>query len=261
MRGLRLDAVSRHFAGVQAVAGASLTLAPGEVLGVIGPNGSGKTTLVNLASGALAPSAGRVVVDGVDLTGAGSARIGAAGVVRTYQGLRLFEGLSVLDNVMIGAQRGVRPSLLSAWTRLPHFYRRERGLRDAAMAVLDEVGMAGFAPGPVGALSHGQRRRVELARAFAARPDYLVLDEPGAGVDPDHLEALAGIVGARRDAGVGVLVVEHDHGWVERVCDRVLGMADGSVVAEGSFASVAAHPALAPNLGPERPDERPSSSC
>ncbi|MEN3314242.1 MAG: branched-chain amino acid transport system ATP-binding protein [Acidimicrobiaceae bacterium] len=246
--GLHLDRVSRDFAGVHAVAGVSLTLTGGEVLGIIGPNGSGKTTLVNLASGALAPSAGRVVVDGADLTGACSSRLAAAGVVRSYQNLRLFEGLSVLDNVVVGAQRRVRPSLAGAWTRSPGFRRREGRLRDAAMDALDQLGMAAFAGRAVGALSHGQRRRVELARAFAADPAYLVLDEPGAGVDPDQLRGLADLITGRRDAGVGILVVEHDHGWVERVCDRVLGMADGRVVAEGSFASVAAHPALAPNL-------------
>jgi len=253
VKGLALQAVSRDFAGVHAVAGVSLTVGPGEVLGVIGPNGSGKTTLVNLASGAVAPSAGRVLVDGVDLTGAHGTRFASAGVVRSYQGLRLFEGLSVLDNVMVGAQRGVRPSLVGAWTRSPGFRRRESRLRTGAMDALGELGMAGFAAQPVGALSHGQRRRVELARAFAADPTYLILDEPGAGVDPLQLEGMTGILRQRCGAGVGVLVVEHDHGWVERICDRVLGVADGVVVAEGSFAAVAAHPALAPHLGATAP--------
>ncbi|MFN2606316.1 MAG: ABC transporter ATP-binding protein [Acidimicrobiales bacterium] len=248
--GLVLDSVARDFAGVHAVAGVSLALVPGEVLGLVGPNGSGKTTLVNLASGALVPSSGRVVVDGTDLTGAGPGRYSAAGVVRTYQALRLFEGMTVLDNVMVGGQRGVRPSLAGAWARPPGFRRRERALRDAAMAALSEVGMDGYAAAPVGALSHGQRRRVELARATAARPRFLVLDEPGAGVDPDQLGALAALVARRRDDGAAVLLVEHDLGLVERLSDRVVGMAGGRVVASGPFAEVAAHPALAPHLHP-----------
>jgi ABC-type branched-subunit amino acid transport system ATPase component len=247
---LVLDAVARDFAGVHAVAGVSLVVSRGEVVGLIGPNGSGKTTLVNLACGAVAPSAGRVAVDGTDLTGASSARFARAGVVRSYQGLRLFEGMSVLDNVLVGAQRGVRPSLAAAWLRPPRFRRRERDLRARAHAALDEVGMAAFSPRPVAALSHGQRRRVELARAFAARPRYLVLDEPGAGVDPEQLEGLAALIGRRRDEGAGVLLVEHDLGLVERLSDRVLGMVDGRVVAEGSFPAVAAHPRLAPHLQP-----------
>lgn len=231
MRALTLDAVAKDFAGVQAVREVSLRLEPGEVVGLVSANGSGKTTLVNLASGAVAPSRGRVSIDGVDLTGAPSARFARAGVVRTYQALRLFEGLSALDNVLLGAQRKVRPSLAAAWLRLPAFRRREETLRAAAMAALDEVGMAVFAPRAVGALSHGQRRRVELARAFASEPAYLVLDEPGAGVDPDQLDGLAALVRRRRDSGAGVLLVEHDTRLVEELSDRVLKMADGSIVA------------------------------
>lgn len=243
--GLALHAVSRHFAGVHAARDVSLSVKPGEVVGLVGPNGSGKTTVVNLASGAVCPSAGRVAVAGVDLTGAPTERFAAAGVVRTYQGLRLFEGMTVLDNVVVGAQRGVRPSLAAAWSRPPAFRRRERALRSSALAALEEVGLASLAGRPVGALSHGQRRRVELARAVAARPAYLVLDEPAAGVDPSELDRLAALVRRRRDEGVGVLLVEHDLGLVERLSDRVVGMSDGGVVAEGAFAVVAGHPALA----------------
>lgn len=248
MTALVLDAVARDFAGAHALRRVSLTLARGEVVGVVGPNGSGKTTLVNLASGAVAPSHGRVVVDGTELAGFPVTRFATAGVVRTYQGLRLFEGMSVLDNVLVGAQRGLRPSLAQAWLRLPSFRRRERCLREVAMAALEEVAMAPLAPRPVAALSHGQRRRVELARAFAAHPTYLVLDEPGAGVDPAQLERLAALIARRRDEGTGILLVEHDLGLVQRVSDRVLGMADGAVVAEGPLATVAAHPALVPHL-------------
>jgi len=232
VRALALDAVEKDFAGVRAVRDVSLRVEAGEVVGLVGANGSGKTTLVNLASGAVPPSNGRVTVDGLDLTGAPSARFSRAGVVRTYQALRLFEGLSVLDNVLVGAQRCVRPSLAASWLRLPAFRRQEVALRDAAMAALDEVGMAAFAPRAVGALSHGQRRRVELARAFAAEPAYLVLDEPGAGVDPDQLEGLIAMVRRRRESGAGVLLVEHDTRLVEELSDRVLKMADGSIVAD-----------------------------
>lgn len=216
MKALALDAVEKDLAGVRAVREVSLRVESGEVVGLVGPNGSGKTTLVNLASGAVPPTNGRVMVDGLDLTGAPSARFARAGVVRTYQALRLFEGLSALDNVLVGAQRRIRPSLAAAWLRLPAFRRREAALREAAMAALDEVGMAAFAPRSVGALSHGQRRRVELARAFAAGPAYLVLDEPGAGVDPDQLERLVVMVRRRRESGVGVLLVEHDTQLVDR---------------------------------------------
>jgi ABC-type branched-subunit amino acid transport system ATPase component len=250
MRALELHQVARHFAGVHAVRQASLRIVPG---GLVGPNGSGKTTLVNLASGAIAPTGGTVVVDGWDLTGAPSTEFARRGVVRTFQGLRLFEGLSVLDNVRLGAERQVRRSLLHALLRPPAFGRQDRQARERARAALDDVGMLAFADLPVGALSHGQRRRVELARAFAASPSYLVLDEPGAGVDPEQLESLGEIIGRQRSQGVGLLIVEHDPGLVERLADRVLGMAAGRIVAEGSWAEVSSHPDLAAQLGPEAP--------
>ena len=246
---LELRGVAKDFAGVQAVTDLSLRVAGGEVVGLVGPNGSGKTTVVNLACGAVVPTAGRVVVDGRDLTARSPARFAAAGVVRTFQALRLFEHLSALDNVVVGAQRTVRPSLGAALLRPPRFRRREAELRATALAALDSVGMAAAAHRPVGRLSHGQRRRVELARATASRPTYLVLDEPGAGVDPDQRDALAGLIADQRRAGTGVLLVEHDPGLVERVADRVVGMAGGRVVAQGSFAEVALHPALVPHLG------------
>lgn len=249
MRALELSGVSRDFAGVHAVVDVTLRVPPGAVVGLVGPNGSGKTTLVNLASGAIRPSSGRIAVDGRDLTGAPSTRFADAGVIRTFQGLRLFEGLTVLDNVRVGAERVVRPSLARALLRSPRFRRHDAESEERARSALADVGMAPFAGRAVGALSHGQRRRVELARAFAALPSYLVLDEPGAGVDPEQLDGLAQIIGGHRADGVGLLVVEHDPGLVERLTDRVLGMAAGRVVVEGSFAEVAGHPALAAQLG------------
>jgi branched-chain amino acid transport system permease protein len=247
---LELDRVARDFDGVHAVRDVSLRVDRGEVVGLVGPNGCGKTTVVNLAAGAVAPSRGRVRVDGVDLTARPGPRFGAAGVIRTFQGIRLFEGLSVLDNVLVGAQREVRPSLAGAWLRPPAFRRRERQLHARARTALEGVGLGDLAARPVVELSHGQRRRVELARALAAAPAYLVLDEPGAGVDGEQLGALAALVDAARAGGAGVLLVEHDLGLVEKLSDRVLGMIGGEVVAHGSFAAVAAHPDLAAHLRP-----------
>ena len=245
MRAIELQGVGRHFAGVHAARDVSLRVFPGEVVGLVGPNGSGKTTVVNLATGALRPTAGRVLVDGQDMTGAPSTSFARRGVVRTFQALRLFEGLSVLDNVRLGAERSDRRSLLAALRP-----RRDRGALARARAALEAVGMEAFADRPVGALSHGQRRRVELARAFAAHPSYLVLDEPGAGVDPEQLGAFAEIIRRRRSEGVGMLVVEHDPGLVEQLADRVLGMAGGRIVAEGTWPAVSSHPDLVAQLGP-----------
>jgi len=246
--GLLLNNVSKDFSGVRAVHGVTLLLPPGQIVGLVGPNGSGKTTVVNLATGTLPPSSGTVQVDDADLTGSSSARFAAAGVLRTFQALRLFEGLSALENVMVGAQRRCRTSLSGSLIRSPGFRRRERRLRSESMAALGQTGVAHLADHPVASLSHGQRRAVELARAMAARPDYLVLDEPAAGVDPGHVVALGEAVRAIRSAGAGVLLVEHDVELIEALADEVIGMAEGHVVAQGSFALVAAAPQLAAHL-------------
>lgn len=249
MTGLWLIAVSKDFSGVHAVRAMTMGVEPGQVVGLVGPNGSGKTTVVNLATGTLRPSSGTVEVDGTDLTGAPSSRFAAAGVLRTFQALRLFEGLSALENVMVGAQRGCRLSLAAALARPPGFVRRERRLRAEAEAALHQLGLGELADQPVAALSQGQRRAVELARAMAARPAYLVLDEPGAGVDPLRLGAVAEAVRAMRDDGTGVLLVEHDVSLLSTLADEVVGMADGEVAARGSFATVAAAPELKAHLG------------
>ncbi len=248
MTAVRLEEVTRDFGGVRAVDAVTLGVEPGEIVGLVGANGSGKTTVVNLVTGSVAPSSGRVLVGDVDLTGAHSVRYARAGVVRTFQSLRLFEAMSVLDNVLIGAQRQRRPTLAEAWARPPRFRRRERSLRAAATGALDQLGLAALAGRPVAELSQGQRRRVELARALAAQPSCLVLDEPAAGVDPAQMDRLIAAVTGARDAGCGVLLVEHDVALVVGLADRVIGMAGGAIVSEGTFAAVSAHPDLAPHL-------------
>ncbi len=245
---LRLVGVSRSFAGVAAVRDVSLGVAAGEVLAVVGPNGAGKSSIVNLLSGTIRPDSGRVLLGDRDLTGSVPAAFGAAGVVRTFQSVRLFEGMDALDNVLVGAHRGARLPLVGALLRTPGFRRAERARRDRAEAALEALGMRWAARQAVGALSHGQRRRIELARAFAAQPCFLVLDEPGAGLDPETVVVIAAAVRAQADGGTGVLLVEHDRGLVERLADRVVGLVAGSVAASGSWAQVAAHPDIASQL-------------
>lgn len=223
---LRLRQVSRDFAGVRAVHALDVCIEPGQTVGLVGPNGSGKTTVVNLASGALPPDSGRIEVDGTDLTGAGPRRFAAAGVVRTFQGLRLFDGLSVLDNVLVGAQRGEQLTLRDAWLRTPAARRRERVRRGRARNALQTVRLVELVDRPVRELSHGQRRRVELARAIAARPRYLILDEPTAGLEPAAVQALADVI---TGLDAGILLVEHDTDLVSAVCDRVVYVAQGAL--------------------------------
>lgn len=226
---MKLQQVTRAFAGVLAANAVDLEVPRGQVVGLVGPNGSGKSTIANLASGAVVPDTGRIIIDGADLTGLDAHRFAAAGVVRTFQGLRLFEGLTVIDNVLVGAQRGERPRLRDAWLRTPAVRARNRARGDLARQALRRVGLDGYADHPVGALSHGQRRRVELARAVAARPRYLVLDEPAAGLDPQQVEALAGTIIELRTDRIGLLLIEHDLDLVTALSDTVVPLAQGTI--------------------------------
>lgn len=224
---LALWQVSRAFAGVHAVRELNLRVDPGRVIGLIGPNGSGKTTAVNLATGTQRPDAGNITVDAADLTGAGPRRFAAAGVIRTFQGLRLFDGLTVGDNVLVGAQRGTRLALRDAWLRTPAARAAELTRRARAGQALADVGAAALADRPVRLLSHGQRRRVELARAIAARPRYLILDEPTAGLEPSAAADLVRVLDRLRSAGVGILLVEHDLDMVASLCDDTVHLDAG----------------------------------
>jgi branched-chain amino acid transport system ATP-binding protein len=246
---LSLTGVGRAFAGVVAVNAVTLDVVPGRVLAVLGPNGAGKTSVVNIACGSVLPDTGTVSVDGRDLTGSGPRQFAAAGVVRTFQSLRLFDSMTVLDNVLVGGHGSRRLPLAAALLRSPGFRRAEQALRDRAAASLDVVGMAWAADRPVTALSHGQRRRVELARALSGEPAYVVLDEPGAGLDPEAVSALAETLRALVHGGLGLLLVEHDAGLVERVADECLAMVAGEVVAAGSYAEVSRQANIAAQLG------------
>ena len=242
---LVLTQVRRAFAGVAAVDGVSLRVEPGQAVALLGPNGAGKTSVVNVATGAVRPDSGHVLVDDRDLTGRGTRAFAAAGVVRTFQSLRLFETMTAEENVLVGAHGARRLPLAAAVLRTPHFRRHERLLRAAANDALAAVGLADRASRPVSELSHGQRRRVELARALAARPSYLVLDEPGAGLDPDAVEDLATLLAAQQAAGIGLLLVEHDAALVQRVANQVIAVVGGKVVATGSYEQVHRHPDIA----------------
>ena len=242
---LVLRDVRRGYGGVLAVDGVSLLVEPGQVVALLGPNGAGKSSVVNVASGAVRPDAGRVLVDDTDLTGRGPRHFAAAGVVRTFQSLRLFETMTAEENVLVGAQGPRRLPLAAALVRTPGFRRRERALRDEARRALAAVGLADCADRTVSELSHGQRRRVELARALAGRPAYLVLDEPGAGLDPTAVDDLARLLVTQQKAGVGLLLVEHDSALVQRVADTVVALDGGRVVATGTYAEVHRHPDIA----------------
>ena len=229
---LRVESVTKDFAGLRALDGVSLDLRPGEILGLIGPNGSGKTTLLNTISGALFPTSGAITIDGVDATQLPAHEIARAGIARTFQNIRLFGSLTVLENVEFSA--------MAHWPRL-----NQTEIRTLAEQLLGEMGLIDHAARPAGTLDYGAQRRLEIARALALRPRYLLLDEPAAGMNPTESNALlADLAKVRSAYGIGLIVIDHDLALIMRLCDRVVVLNRGQVIADGSPAAVQSNPAV-----------------
>jgi ABC-type branched-subunit amino acid transport system ATPase component len=234
--------VTKRFGGVQALRGVSLDLHEREIVGLIGPNGSGKTTLLNCLSGVLPPTSGRVLLDGSPLAGRGGHRVARAGVVRTFQNIRLFGGLTALQNVEVAALGAGR-------------VRRARS-REYAVDVLEQLGIAELAHRWAATLSYGDQRRLEVARALAAAPRFLLLDEPAAGMNEGESEELRSSIDAiRTERKCGILVVEHDLRLIMRLCDVIYVLNEGHVISRGTPEEVRSDPAvIAAYIGEEGRD-------
>jgi len=247
---LRVEHLHRSFGGLAALSDVTFQVATGRIKAVIGPNGAGKTTLFNTISGLIRPSAGQIHFDGTAIAGAAPCAIARLGLARTFQNLNLFGNMSVIENVMVGRHCRSRAGLLAACLRLPAQRREERAIRAAALEHLDAVGLADRAHDPVGDLSFGQRRMVELARALASEPRLILLDEPASGLNPHETDDLAGRIRALRDGGLTVLLVEHDMSLVMDIADDILVLHYGRPIAEGPPQAVRNHPeVLAVYLG------------
>jgi ABC-type branched-subunit amino acid transport system ATPase component len=219
---LEVESVSKDFAGVHALSDVSLQLDEGDILAVIGPNGSGKTTLINVISGVIRPSSGRIVVEGKVLSSLPSYRVARAGLARTFQNIRLFKDMTVLENVETAAARSVRSRGFS----------RPRRVSRAALALL---GLDPVAHTIVSTLPYGAQRRVEIARAIATQPRFLFLDEPAAGLNEAESDELLGLIGTLRgQLGCGVLVVDHDMRLIMRVSKRIHVLNEGKTLVEGA---------------------------
>jgi len=248
---LDIQHVTVRFGGVTALDDVSLTAAPRKITGIIGPNGAGKTTLLNTACGFVRPQSGTVSFDGRPLTNLSAHRLAGLGIVRTLQGVGLFRGLSVAENVMVGATAGARAGVWSALFGLPRSDRDERRLRAQAMRALDEVGAADLADQMPDTLAYGLRKRVALARALAGRPRMLLLDEPAGGFPENELPELGGLI-RKMAADAGVVVIEHRMDLVMSVCDMIFVLDFGKLIAAGTPAEVQANPAVtAAYLGAE----------
>ena len=250
---LEVSDVTVRFAGLTALDGVSLTAAPRKVTGIIGPNGAGKTTLLNVLCGFVQPDSGRLRFDGADLTRLRPHRLAALGIARTLQGVGLFPGLTVLENVMVGGTRHARAGFWSGVAGVGRSDRDEAALRDKASAALDRAGVPGMADRLPGQLSFAHRKRVALARALVAEPRLLLLDEPASGLTEGELPELGDLI-SQLAADACVVVVEHRMDLMMSVCDSIAVLDFGKLIAFGPPQQVQADPAVTTAyLGVEEP--------
>jgi branched-chain amino acid transport system ATP-binding protein len=240
---LAMERLSLSFGGVQALTDVSFAVREGSITGVIGPNGAGKTSLLNCVTGFYRPQRGRVLLGGRDVTRIAPDRRPGLGLARTFQNIALFEGMTVLDNVKLGAHAHLRTNVLQALAYSPAARREERRLREELeREVLEFLEIEHLRRRKVGSLAYGLQKRVELARALAMRPRVLLLDEPIAGMTEEETEDMARfILDIQEQRGVTVVLVEHDMGVVMDLCDHVVVLSFGERIAEGTPAEVQAN--------------------
>lgn len=222
------------FGGLKAVDNFGVSIEKGQLYGLIGPNGAGKTTVFNLLTGVYTPDQGTVLLDGVNITGKKTIDINRAGIARTFQNIRLFKKLSVLDNVKVGLHNQFSYSTLTGILRLPKYFRTEKAMNQRAMELLEVFGLDGEADIPASSLPYGKQRKLEIARALATSPKLLLLDEPAAGMNPQEtLELAAFIHELREKYGLTIFLIEHHMDLVMRISDYIYVIDFGSKIAEG----------------------------
>lgn len=231
---LEVDSVSKTFGGLRALDRVSLDVKQGSIHGIIGPNGAGKTTLFNVIAGSLPATAGSVRLEGRPLTGLAPHRVAAAGVLRTFQTIKLSADMTVLENVMLGRHVRSRAGFLPSMLRLPWTLREERGIRNKAMEALSDLEISDFAEEDAQSLPFGRQRATELARAIAGEPKLLLLDEPASGLNIRETEELGVLIRRIRDRGITILLVEHDMSLVMEVCDELAVLDFGKLIACGT---------------------------
>ncbi len=238
---LELLALTKHFGGVAALSDVSLTVHEHEIVGLIGPNGAGKTTLFNCVTAVLRPERGAVRFgrnQRQELVGLSPADVATCGIARTFQNIRVFANMSVLENVLVGAHPRTQAGVWSALLRSPSAHREETWAQDHAMNLLEVVGLEAAATQVASSLPFGFQRRLEIARALASDPQLLLLDEPAAGLNPTEKQTLLQLVQRLRDQGLTVLLIDHDMRFVMPVCDRIVVLDYGQKIADGPSAAI-----------------------
>lgn len=240
-----VDSVSLSFGGVRAIRDLSFDVAKGEVFAIIGPNGAGKTSVFNVITRVFNASSGRITFDGKDITHVPRHRIVDYGIARTFQNIELFEGASVIDNLLLGRHRFPYGNLISEICWLPNIRRAEAESRARVEDIIDFLELAPYRNSLVSALPYGVRKVVELARALATQPKLLLLDEPASGLNPEEARDLAfWIDDIRSDLGITVIMIEHDMSLVSQAADRVMCMNAGQVLAIGAVDEVQSNPTV-----------------
>jgi ABC-type branched-subunit amino acid transport system ATPase component len=235
---LALVDVHLAFGGVKAVSGTSFAVAAGRITGLIGPNGAGKSTICGIIAGALKPDSGRILLDGHDIGGRPAYQVSRAGIVRTFQLSSEFAKLTVLENLITAAPEQKGESLLGALFGRRYWGAQERRNVLRARELLDKVGLLAKQDEYAGNLSGGQKRLVEITRALMAEPRMLLLDEPMAGIHPNLARSVADYLAQLAEGGLTMLMIEHELGLVERLCDTVVVMAQGRVISEGKMSHI-----------------------
>lgn len=240
---LQVQDVVMQFGGLRAIDNVSFHVDEAEIFGLIGPNGAGKTTLFNVITANYKPTSGNVVLDGKSVKGLKPNKVVNAGIARTFQNIRLFNSMTVLENVMVGLDHASHYSLLEAALHIGRYYPAERAARANAMALLEYIGIAQFANMQATNLSYGNQRKVEIARALATGPKLLLLDEPAAGMNPKETEDLASLIfRMRQDYQLSVLLIEHDMPFVNALCERVMVLEYGKPLFSGLMSEAIQHP-------------------
>jgi branched-chain amino acid transport system ATP-binding protein len=231
------------FGGLKAVSDFNIRIFQGELVGLIGPNGAGKTTVFNLLTGVYVPTEGTVLLDGVPLNGKKTHQFVQAGIARTFQNIRLFKEMSVLENVKVACTKDMDYGLLAASLRTPKFWRTEKAVTEKAFSLLEICNLADAAYLPAASLPYGRQRKLEIARALATDMKVLLLDEPAAGMNPtETAELLACIQTIREKFGIAILLIEHDMALVMNVCERIQVIDYGQTIASGTPDEIATNP-------------------
>ncbi|HET9752312.1 MAG TPA: ABC transporter ATP-binding protein [Myxococcales bacterium] len=239
---LQVEGLNMSFGGVRAVKDLSFAVERGSIHSIIGPNGAGKTTVFNLLIGLYRPTSGRVLLDGRDLTGKTPCQLARQGMARTFQNLQIFFNMTAVENVMVGAHLRLDGRILHSMLRLPSLVRRDAECREEAVELMSFVGIGRYAFHRANALPYGALKRLEIARALAARPRLLLLDEPAAGLNPTETEEMNALIQKIARRGVTVMLVEHDMKLVMGISHRILVLDRGSKLFEGTAPEVSGNP-------------------